>query len=84
MNENQVEVIESGAIKRLLNYSTFLIAICVAAFVTWSVLTKVDEIAKAKGAVIPEGERQVIQSELGGKLRTVFVKRGDLVEVGDR
>ncbi|MEZ9706289.1 HlyD family type I secretion periplasmic adaptor subunit [Vibrio breoganii] len=83
MSDNHVEVIESGAIKRLLGYSTLLIAICVAAFAAWSVLTKVDEIAKAKGAVIPEGERQVIQSELGGKLKTVFVKRGDLIEVGD-
>jgi HlyD family secretion protein/adhesin transport system membrane fusion protein len=83
MSDKHVVVIESRAIKRLLGYSTLVIAVCVASFVAWSVLTKVDEIAKAKGAVIPEGERQVIQSELGGKLKTVFVKRGDLVEVGD-
>lgn len=83
MKSSTVEVIESGITRRLLTISTMLIGSCIVLFIGWTVLTKVDEIAKAKGAVIPEGERQVIQNELGGKLKKIFVKRGQLVEVGD-
>ncbi|PMP07470.1 secretion protein HylD [Vibrio breoganii] len=83
MKSSTVEVIESGITRRLLTISTLLIGACIVLFIGWTVFTKVDEIAKAKGAVIPEGERQVIQSELGGKLKTIFVKRGQLVEIGD-
>ncbi|GEA62028.1 HlyD family type I secretion periplasmic adaptor subunit [Vibrio comitans] len=81
--KSTVEVIESGITRRLLTISTLLIGACIVLFIGWTIFTKVDEIAKAKGAVIPEGERQVIQSELGGKLKNIFVKRGQLVEVGD-
>ena len=45
-------------------------------------VTQVDEIAKAKGAVIPEGEKQVLQSDIGGKLKRILVKEGQLVEKG--
>lgn len=83
MSKQAIEVIESGVTRRLLTISTLLIGACIILFVGWTVLTKVDEIAKAKGAVIPEGERQILQSEIGGKLKKVFVKRGQLVEVGD-
>ncbi|CAM4108687.1 HlyD family type I secretion periplasmic adaptor subunit [Vibrio neonatus] len=83
MNNSSVEVIESRITRRLLTTSSLLIGACIILFIGWTVFTKVDEIAKAKGAVIPEGERQVIQSELGGKLKHIFVKRGQLVNVGD-
>ncbi|GAM58910.1 hlyD family secretion protein [Vibrio ishigakensis] len=83
MEHENAEVIESQITRRLLSLSTYIIGACVVFFVAWTVLTQVDEIAKAKGSVIPEGERQVLQSELGGKLKQVYVKRGQLVEVGD-
>ncbi|OBT15524.1 secretion protein HylD [Vibrio sp. UCD-FRSSP16_10] len=83
MHKSTVEVIESGITRRLLTTSSLLIGACIILFIGWTVLTKVDEIAKAKGAVIPEGERQIIQSELGGKLKRIMVKRGQLVNVGD-
>lgn len=83
MEHENPEVIESKNTQRLLSMSTYIISACVVLFVAWTMLTQVDEIAKAKGSVIPEGERQVLQSELGGKLKKVYVKRGQLVEVGD-
>ncbi|CAM3086479.1 HlyD family type I secretion periplasmic adaptor subunit [Vibrio rarus] len=83
MHKSTIEVIESDITRRLLTISSLLIGACIILFIGWTVLTKVDEIAKAKGAVIPQGERQVIQSELGGKLKKIFVKRGQLVNIGD-
>ncbi len=76
------ELVESKATARSLAMATWAVALCVVAFVVWSLMTQVDEIAKAKGSVIPEGERQVLQSEIGGKLKRVLVKEGDLVEEG--
>ncbi|WP_261817971.1 HlyD family type I secretion periplasmic adaptor subunit [Vibrio gallicus] len=83
MDNQTAEVIESKITRRLLTLSTLVIGACVVCFVAWTIFTRVDEIAKAKGAVIPEGERQVLQSELGGRLKQVFVKRGQLVDIGD-
>lgn len=76
------ELVESQNTARTLALATWSVALCVIAFVTWSVVTQVDEIAKAKGAVIPEGEKQVLQSAIGGKLKQVLVKEGQLVEKG--
>ncbi|WP_295891468.1 HlyD family type I secretion periplasmic adaptor subunit [uncultured Vibrio sp.] len=76
------ELVESQNTARSLAFATWSVAFCVIAFVTWSVLTQVDEIAKAKGSVIPEGEKQVLQSAIGGKLKRILVKEGQLVEEG--
>ncbi|CDU13655.1 HlyD family type I secretion periplasmic adaptor subunit [Vibrio coralliirubri] len=76
------ELVESQNTARTLALGTWSVALCVIAFATWSVVTQVDEIAKAKGAVIPEGEKQVLQSAIGGKLKQILVKEGQLVEKG--
>ncbi|MBF4336613.1 MULTISPECIES: HlyD family type I secretion periplasmic adaptor subunit [Vibrio] len=76
------ELVESQNTARTLALATWSVALCVIAFATWSVVTQVDEIAKAKGAVIPEGEKQILQSDIGGKLKRILVKEGQLVEVG--
>ncbi|KZK70910.1 secretion protein HylD [Shewanella baltica] len=76
------ELVESQNTARTLRLATWSVALCVIAFATWSVVTQVDEIAKAKGAVIPEGEKQILQSDIGGKLKRILVKEGQLVEVG--
>ncbi|MGR5285117.1 HlyD family type I secretion periplasmic adaptor subunit [Vibrio maritimus] len=80
--EYYAEAIESKQTRRLLSVITSAIALSVVAFISWSAFTKVDEIAKAQGTVIPEGERQIIQSDIGGKLKTISVSEGDLVEQG--
>ncbi|MFA0196357.1 HlyD family type I secretion periplasmic adaptor subunit [Vibrio artabrorum] len=76
------ELVESQNTARTLALATWSVALCVIAFATWSVVTQVDEIAKAQGAVIPEGEKQVLQSAIGGKLKQILVKEGQLVEKG--
>ena len=82
MNKQNVDIVESKVTARLLSLSTYFIAVCLVLFIAWSVFTNVDEIAKAKGAVIPEGERQIIQSETGGRLKSILVSEGELVEKG--
>ena len=81
-NKEYGELVESQTTARSLTIATWAVALCVIAFVSWSLVTQVDEIAKAKGTVIPEGERQILQSALGGKLKRVLVSEGELVEQG--
>lgn len=81
-NYEYSEVVESKTIARSLSIATWAVAVCVIIFIAWSLMTQVDEIAKAQGSVIPEGEKQVLQSDIGGKLKRVLVKKGDLVEKG--
>lgn len=76
------ELVESQTTARTLSLATWSVALCVAVFVVWSLVTQVDEIAKAKGSVIPEGERQILQSDIGGKLKRILVREGQLVEEG--
>lgn len=81
-NHEYGELVESKVTAKSLAIATWAVAVCVIAFFVWALMTQVDEIAKAKGSVIPEGERQVLQSEIGGKLKRVLVNEGDLVEQG--
>lgn len=81
-NNEYGELIELQATERSLTLVTWSVAVCLVLFIGWSLITQVDEIAKAKGAVIPEGERQVLQSDIGGKLKGILVKEGQLVEKG--
>lgn len=76
------ELVESKKYGTFINDGNLVGCVVCGCFATWSVVTQVDEIAKAKGAVIPEGEKQVLQSDIGGKLKRILVKEGQLVEKG--
>lgn len=82
VNNMYGDVVESKLIRKTLSIATWAVSFCVMAFIIWSVTTQVDEIAKARGAVIPEGEKQIIQSDIGGKLRNIFVKEGERIDKG--
>lgn len=77
------DTVESSMTRKLLATSTWTIFSCVALFAIWAIFTDVDEIAKAPGSVIPEGDRQVIQSDTGGKIAQIYVREGQMVSEGD-
>ncbi|WP_374594006.1 HlyD family type I secretion periplasmic adaptor subunit [Aquabacterium sp.] len=63
-------------------WALYLMFIVVLTACVWSAFAHVDEVARAEGRVVPDGREQVIASLEGGILRTMFVKEGMLVEVG--
>jgi HlyD family type I secretion membrane fusion protein len=67
---------------RTLRRTLFGIVGLVAVFVVWSLLAKVDELARARGEIQPGGHVQTLQSEEGGSIVRLFVKEGDTVQVG--
>ncbi|MGY5452818.1 HlyD family type I secretion periplasmic adaptor subunit [Agarivorans sp. MS3-6] len=77
------DAIEAPTERKLIRRIGLFIAFSVLAVLLWSIFTTVEEIAKAKGQVVPLGHRQVIQSQLGGTLASVSVEEGDVVKKGD-
>jgi adhesin transport system membrane fusion protein len=60
----------------------YLMAVVVVAAIAWAALSKVDEITRADGRVVPEGREQVIASLEGGILRELHVREGAQVFEG--
>lgn len=52
------------------------------AFITWAMVFKIDEVARASGEVIASSRVQIIQAVDGGVMFELLVKEGDRVEVG--
>ena len=77
-----IDVIEAPIEQKLLRSVTYFIILSLTALILWSVFTTVEEVAKAKGNVVPLGHRQVIQSKLGGTIESVLVEEGELVSKG--
>jgi adhesin transport system membrane fusion protein len=60
----------------------FLYTICalVVIFFVWAAFSKVDEISRGSGQVVPSIDAQIIQSLEGGIVQELLVKEGDLVK----
>ena len=65
---------------RKMRWALYFWLIAVALFILWASLTKIDEITRASGEVVPSGENQVVQNLEGGIIKEILVKVGDSVE----
>jgi adhesin transport system membrane fusion protein len=57
-----------------------MVAVAVAVAVTWAALSRIDEVARGEGKVIPSRQLQVLQSLDGGVVSEILVHEGDVVE----
>jgi HlyD family type I secretion membrane fusion protein len=71
-----------GAVERLVRTSTVLIVVAVLCAVLWTLVARIDELARARGDVRPTGELQVIESRDGGRIEEILVQEGDRVQAG--
>ena len=79
------EIIEGESRRSMLHQSRVMIRtvlILVVVAIIWSALTKVDEITRADGKVIPSRQLQVVQSADGGIVSEILVHEGQTVEKG--
>lgn len=60
----------------------WLIVVLFIIIIVWSYLGKVDEVAIARGKVIPDGRTKVLQPLEGGTVKAVLVKEGEHVQKG--
>lgn len=74
--------LEEGHPPRLIQLTVWLVAAIVACAIGWAAVTKVAQVARAPGEIIPNGHTQPIQHLEGGIVREAVVREGDLVEAG--
>ena len=60
----------------------FAIIGLVLAFIGWASVSRVEEITRGQGSVVPSQEVQIVQSLEGGVLQEILIKQGDVVEKG--
>jgi len=54
----------------------------VIAAVLWAALSKIDIVAESRGTLVPEGYVKPVQAAGTGVVQNVFIREGDLVELG--
>ena len=57
--------------------------VLVVAFVVWTYITPVNEVAIAEGKIVPHGNNHIVQHFEGGIVENILVKEGQLVTQGD-
>lgn len=78
----------SGAIMQMqpkrLHLVIMIFTGVIALFLLWANFTKIDEIARGAGAVIPSGQNQIVQNLEGGIVSEIYVKEGETVKKGQK
>ncbi|GAA0731491.1 HlyD family type I secretion periplasmic adaptor subunit [Clostridium oceanicum] len=76
-----IEIVETPA-SPLGKFSIWAIFLIVLAAFIWS-FSKVNEVATARGKVIPSGNTNIVQSLTGGTIKSINVKEGEDVKKGE-
>ena len=63
--------------------AALLIVLLMAALFAWASQAELDEVATARGEVVPQGQIKSIQHLEGGIIEEMYVTEGDLVAAGD-
>ncbi|WP_164659318.1 HlyD family type I secretion periplasmic adaptor subunit [Tropicibacter sp. Alg240-R139] len=75
--------IDDGPTAKWVERAAWATVLGLAAVVAWSFTAKVDEVAKAQGAVEPIALVQRVESRHGGQIEQVLVRTGQEVAAGD-
>lgn len=76
------QLLDDSRQTRALRLSLLAIVLLVLVFLVWAALSEVDELARARGDVLPGQGVQTLQSEEGGSIVRFLVSEGDSVTAG--
>ncbi len=65
-----------------MRWALYFWGLAIAIFIAWASLTKIDEITRGQGKVVPSGENKIVQNLEGGIVKEIYVKVGDSVKKG--
>jgi adhesin transport system membrane fusion protein len=80
---SQSALIEEKADLGLVRKTLFIISISVLILIAWATVIMVEEVATAKGNIVPTKNIQLVQHLEGGIISDIKVKEGELVKKGD-
>ena len=66
----------------IIRSTMIIISAAIIAFVVWSGLTNINEVARTAGEVVPYGHQQIVQHLEGGIVEKIMVREGDIVDEG--
>lgn len=74
--------LEEGRPPRLMQLAVWVAAATLACAVAWASVTRVAQVARAFGEIVPSGNLQPVQHLEGGIVREVLVREGEVVSAG--
>jgi HlyD family secretion protein/adhesin transport system membrane fusion protein len=75
-------LLEEAGTPRLVRFGMIAVIVVVSAFLGWSSITRIDEVARSQGAIIPSGRIQAIQHLEGGIISEILIEEGTEVAAG--
>ncbi|GGO86998.1 HlyD family type I secretion periplasmic adaptor subunit [Marinobacterium nitratireducens] len=75
-------LLDNGQMTSPLRRLLLLIVLLVLVFLVWAALAEVDELARARGEVQPITGAQLVQSQEGGMLTEILVRKDEFVREG--
>ncbi len=79
---SQSVVLEEARTPYMIRTTILIICFSFAAFITWSAITRINEMARTSGEIIPSEYVQTVQHFEGGIIDKIFVRDGELVKKG--
>ena len=80
---SQAIQLEESANPAIIKSTMMTISFAIAAFISWSALANINEVARTAGEIVPQGYQQVVQHLEGGIVTQIKVREGQMVEKGE-
>lgn len=78
----QSAILEEAQTPYLIRLSMLMICFTVLAFIAWASISRIKEMAKTVGEIVPSGHVQIVQHLEGGIIKSIEVKEEQLVKKG--
>lgn len=75
--------LEEAVHPRLVHMTVASVSFAVVAFIAWSAVANIKEVARAPGEIVPQGFQQVVQHFDGGIISEIDIAEGQMVEEGE-
>lgn len=79
---SQAIQLEESVNPHIIRDTMSMVSLAILAFLVWAGLTRVDEVARTSGEVVPHGYQQIVQHLEGGMIASIHVQEGEVVEEG--
>lgn len=77
---SQAIQLEESVNPLIVRVTMVTVSLAILAFVVWSGLTNINEVARTSGEIVPQGHQQVVQHLEGGIVNKILVREGQMVK----